>query len=173
MLSVKVIVPEFILQKLTNFCYDKWIKPHKPNDFRRSIIEKAVPDSYTRLSKSNFIQLYQITKSTILVKPLIVREIRNELKVKAEKASVDVFVQNLKQRLLTPPIKGQYILGIDPGFGNGCKVALISETGSVLETDILYPHANKYANKLNSTDKLKGIILNYKYVKLLCAELIN
>lgn len=79
----------------------------------------------------------------LLVQPLIVRQIRAELKLKAEKASHEVFATNLKQLLLTPPIKGEKILGIDPGFSHGCKIALVSETGRVLAHTLIYPHKDK------------------------------
>lgn len=87
------------------------------------------------------------------MQPLITRRIRKELTNSAEKASVDVFATNLKQLLLTSPFKGQRILGIDPGFANGCKIALISECTDVLASDVIYPHTksnqnSKYGHKL-------------------------
>lgn len=62
-----------------------------------------------------------------------------------------------------PPVKGQSILGIDPGFTNGCKIALISKTGNILKSDIIYPHTNKDFKKVKSTEKLKNILLQHKY----------
>lgn len=61
----------------------------------------------------------------------------------AEKASIDVFATNLKQLLLMSPVKGERILGIDPGFSNGCKIALISECADVLDTAVIYPHTQQ------------------------------
>lgn len=101
-----------------------------------------------------------------LVQPLIIRETRSELKSNAEKASIDVFVKNLKQLLLMPPVKGELILGIDPGFTNGCKIALISVTGNIIKTDIIYPHTNKDLKKVKSSETLKSILLQYKFVLL-------
>lgn len=76
----------------------------------------------------------------LIVQPLVTRQIRADLNDAAKKASIDVFAKNLKQLLLMSPLKGERILGIDPGFTNGCKLALISETADVLETDVIYPH---------------------------------
>lgn len=76
------------------------------------------------------------------MKPLIAREVRSHLKKLADKVSVEVFAKNLKQLLLMHPIKGNKILGIDPGFRNGCKMALISEQNDVLATETIYPHTN-------------------------------
>lgn len=79
----------------------------------------------------------------VLVKPLMNRQIRSFLTKNAEKESVEVFAKNLKQLLLVKPVKGKRILGIDPGFKNGCKLALISEQNDVLDTDTIYPHTRK------------------------------
>lgn len=68
---------------------------------------------------------------------------RSDLNDLAEKASINVFAKNLRELLLTSPLKGERILGIDPGFTNGCKMALISETSDVLDTGVIYPHTKK------------------------------
>lgn len=72
--------------------------------------------------------------------PFVQRQIRGELTKLAEIASIEVFATNLKQLLLMSPIKGERILGIDPGFTNGCKIALISECTDLLAHDVIYPH---------------------------------
>lgn len=74
---------------------------------------------------------------------MIRRNVRSHLKTFADKISVEVFAKNLKQLLLTHPFKGHKILGIDPGFRNGCKMALISEQNDVLATATIYPHTPK------------------------------
>ncbi|KAF2899137.1 hypothetical protein ILUMI_07046 [Ignelater luminosus] len=125
-LSVKVVVPDFVFNRFSNFCAYRWINKGNFNHTRKRILEMSVKDSYTRL-----------------VQPYIVREVRSEMKSKAEKASYEVFSTNLKQLLLMPPLKGRPILGIDPGYSNGCKMAVISETGSVLANAVVYPHKNK------------------------------
>jgi len=75
-----------------------------------------------------------------LIAPSIEREIRNELTEKADEHAINVFATNLRNLLLQPPVKGKKILGIDPGFRTGCKVAVIDETGKYLEGDTIFPH---------------------------------
>ena len=77
------------------------------------------------------------------ISPLIRNQEQSDLKKKAEHASIQSFATNLKQLLLTPPHKGEKILGLDPGFTNGCKYALISELGDFLESGVVYPHTQK------------------------------
>lgn len=94
------------------------------------------------------------------VKAVITREVRSYLKTFADKISVEVFAKNLKQLLLMRPVKGQKILGIDPGFRYGCKLALISEQNAVLATTTIYPHArdNKSA-KLDIAEQILAALL--------------
>ncbi|KXJ74278.1 hypothetical protein RP20_CCG013983 [Aedes albopictus] len=89
----------------------------------------------TELFEASFDEAF--TKKLV---PLMSRTVRSDLTKRAEKASVEVFANNLKQLLLTAPVKGEKILGIDPGFNNGCKLALISECGDLLDTATIYPH---------------------------------
>lgn len=97
----------------------------------------------------------------ILVQPLIIREIRAELKQKAEKASFDVFSTNLKHLLLAAPLKGKPILAIDPGYSNGCKLALVSPTGSLLSHNVIYPHKSKDKTE-NAKTVLKNMLLEHE-----------
>lgn len=101
--------------------------------------------------------LFNNNKISFSVQPFIVREIRSELKTLAEKASYEVFSKNLKSLLLSAPLKGQPILAIDPGFTGGCKIALVSKTGSVLAYDWIYPHDKRRAAEAGITlrDMLK------------------
>ncbi|KAJ3622016.1 hypothetical protein MTP99_002550 [Tenebrio molitor] len=141
-LSVKVIVPGVIFQQYKSLCTKKWFNVGEAYQLRTNILKQAVDDSYNRL-----------------VEPLIKREIRSELKQKAERASCEVFSANLKQLLLATPLKGKHILGIDPGFSNGCKLALISPMGEMISHNVLYPH------KSNRKDKdatiLKDMLLEH------------
>lgn len=82
------------------------------------------------------------------------------MKSKAAQASFEVFTINLKQLLLITPVKGRPILGIDPGFKYGCKIALISETGTPLATDIIYPHSRKGSADV---DTIKELLHTHKY----------
>lgn len=89
------------------------------------------------------------------------RQIRSKLTKDAEKASIEVFGKNLKQLLLLQPVKGKKILGIDPGFKNGCKIALISERNEVLETTVIHPHSSQSSAK-NDGQKLAGILRKHR-----------
>lgn len=75
-----------------------------------------------------------------LIKPAIVREIRGELKDKAEDQAINIFGENLKNYLLQPPMKGKVVLGVDPAFRTGCKLAVVDATGKLLEKSVMYPH---------------------------------
>ncbi|MEE1129272.1 MAG: Tex family protein [Methanobrevibacter sp.] len=92
------------------------------NQYTTPIIKKSVEDSYKRL-----------------ISPAIEREIRNFLTEKAEKKSIEVFAKNLNQLLMESPLVGKTILGWDPAFRTGCKLAIIDETGKVLDTALIYP----------------------------------
>ncbi|KAJ8967306.1 hypothetical protein NQ317_013775 [Molorchus minor] len=143
-LSVKIVVPDFVFNKFHQFCSNKWIKKGNWDVNRKRIIDDAIKDSYNRL-----------------VQPLIIREIRSELKSKAEKASCDVFSTNLKQLLLTAPLKGKPILAIDPGYSNGCKLALVSQTGSLLSYNVIYLLKTK--GQMEYAELLKTMLDEHKY----------
>jgi uncharacterized protein len=89
----------------------------------QDVLAEAVKDSYKRL-----------------IAPAIEREIRNELTAVAEEQAIKIFAQNLHSLLLQAPVKGKVVLGVDPGYRTGCKVAVVDETGKVLETGVMYPH---------------------------------
>ncbi|MEN1970538.1 Tex family protein [Lentibacillus sp. N15] len=88
------------------------------------LLNGAIEDSYKRL-----------------IQPSIEREIRNSLTEKAEEQAIDVFAKNLKNLLLQPPLKGKTILGVDPAFRTGCKLAVVDETGKVHKVGVMYPTA--------------------------------
>jgi uncharacterized protein len=92
------------------------------NNYTGPALEAAMQDSYKRL-----------------IGPAIEREIRNELTAMAEDGAIHVFDRNLEQLLMQPPIAGQVVLGWDPGYAHGCKLAVVDETGKVLDTAIIYP----------------------------------
>lgn len=106
-------------------------------------IKAAIKDSYTRL-----------------IAPSIEREIRNELTDKAEEQAIKVFAANLKSLLLQAPIKGRVVLGYDPGFRTGCKIAVVDETGKLLDTATVYATAPQN-DIIGSKKKLKELI--YKH----------
>jgi len=84
-----------------------------------------------------------------LIKPSIEREIRAELKEKAESGAIHIFSENLRQLLLQPPMKDRIVLGVDPAFRTGCKLAVVSPTGAVLAIDVIYPHEASIGAKPN------------------------
>ena len=113
------------------------------NRFTTPLLKEAIADSYDRL-----------------IAPSIERDIRNELTEKAEDGAITVFGKNLKQLLLQPPIAGHVVLGWDPAFRTGCKLAVVDPTGKVLETKVIFPTApqNKVAE---AKTELKRLIKKY------------
>ena len=96
-----------------------------------------------------------------LIFPSIEREIRNELTETASENAIKVFAVNLKQLLMQPPVKGKTVLGLDPGYRTGCKVAVVSDTGKVLDTAVIYPtHGERKAAE--SKQKLLQLIRKYR-----------
>ena len=116
---------------------------HKKDHESASYIAEAIEDSYTRL-----------------IAPSIEREIRNELTEMAEDGAISVFGKNLHQLLMQPPVAGQVVLGWDPAFRTGCKLAVVAATGKVLDTVVIYPTAPQ--NKVTeSKEILKKLIDKY------------
>ncbi|WP_404457578.1 Tex family protein [Oceanobacillus kapialis] len=101
----------------------------------KEILDRAIEDSYKRL-----------------IQPSVEREIRNALTEKAENQAIDVFSKNLKNLLLQPPLKGKTVLGVDPAFRTGCKLAIVDETGKVHEVGVMYPTAPK--NDIKGAEKI-------------------
>ena len=103
-----------------------------------------------------------------LIKPSLEREIRAELKEKAEIQAIHIFSENLRQLLLQPPMKGRVVLGVDPAFRTGCKLAVVSPTGAVLDIDVIYPHESSIGAKPNpakvaaSKKKVETLIKKHK-----------
>ena len=120
----------------------------KDNAFTTPVIKEAIDDSYERL-----------------IAPAIEREIRNELTEKAEDGAISVFGKNLEQLLLQPPIKGKVVLGWDPAFRTGCKLAIVDETGKVLDTKVIYPTAPQ--NKVEESKKIVKDLIQKYHVNLI------
>ncbi|HHX78684.1 MAG TPA: RNA-binding transcriptional accessory protein [Acholeplasmataceae bacterium] len=99
-------------------------------------IELAITDGYSRLIKNS-----------------IEREVRAQLKEKAEDKAISVFASNLKSYLLTPPMKGKMVLGVDPAYRTGCKLAVVDTTGKVLEIDKMFPNQRKLNEVISEEDK--------------------
>ncbi len=137
-LNVKVEAPEEeILSKLKKEIVTR------ENPFTTELLTEALTDSYRRL-----------------IAPSIEREIRNDLTERAEDGAIRVFGKNLAQLLMQPPIAGQVVLGWDPAFRTGCKLAVVDATGKVLDTAVIYPTAPQ--NKVAEAKKvLKQLIAKY------------
>ena len=136
-LSVKVVAPE---EKIITYFKNRILKGNKATD---SYLEDAIKDSIKRL-----------------IYPSIEREIRNELTDKGEEGAIRIFKENLKALLMQPPIKGKVVMGYDPGFRTGCKVAVLDDTGKFLEKATVYPTVPR--RDIEGTIKtLKGLIDKY------------
>lgn len=139
-LTVKIAAPE---EDILRYLEKQIITSNNPNT--TSILKAAVEDSYRRL-----------------IAPAIEREIRNELTEKAEDGAIKVFGKNLEQLLMQPPIAGEVVLGWDPAFRTGCKLAVTDATGKVLDTAVIYPTApTTEAKQKAAKDTLKKMISKY------------
>lgn len=139
-LTVKIQAPE---EEILSYLEHQVIRPGNPHT--EPVLKEAVADSYKRL-----------------IAPAIEREIRSELTEKAEDGAIQVFGRNLHQLLMQPPIAGQTVLGWDPAFRTGCKLAVVDPTGKVIGTTVIYPTAPTTPKKIQaSKDLLKKIIEKY------------
>ncbi|MFZ5944420.1 MAG: Tex family protein [Bacillota bacterium] len=117
-LQVKIIQPEDkIIERIGN----NYISQAGLNC--KNLVGEAIRDGFKRL-----------------IAPAIEREIRNELTSKAEEQAITVFAKNLHNLLLQPPVKSKVVLGVDPGYRTGCKLAVVDETGKLLDVGVMYPH---------------------------------
>ena len=140
-LMVKVEAPE---EDILRYLEKKTI--HRENPYTMPVLKEAAADSYKRL-----------------IGPAIEREIRSDLTEKAEDGAIEVFKKNLGQLLMQPPIVGQTVLGWDPAFRTGCKLAVVDPTGKVIGTTVIYPTAPTTPQKIKaSKDLLKKIIKKYQ-----------
>ena len=139
-LTVKVEAPE---EDILRYLEKQTIR--KENTYTSPVLKETVADSYERL-----------------IAPAIEREIRNELTERAEDGAIEVFGKNLHQLLMQPPIAGKVVLGWDPAFRTGCKLAVVDPTGKVIGTTVIYPTAPTTPQKIKaSKDLLKKIIPKY------------
>ena len=139
-LTVKIEAPE---EDILRYLEKQVI--HQDNPYTTPVLKAVVEDSYKRL-----------------IAPAIEREIRSELTETAEDGAIEVFGKNLHQLLMQPPITGQVVLGWDPAFRTGCKLAVVDATGKVIGTTVIYPTAPTTPAKIKaSKDLLKKIIPKY------------
>ena len=139
-LTVKIEAPQ---EDILRYLEKKII--HGENLSTTQILKEAIEDSYKRL-----------------IAPAIEREIRGELTEKAEDGAIEVFGKNLEQLLMQPPIVGHTVLGWDPAFRTGCKLAVVDPTGKVVDTTVIYPTAPTTPQKIQAAkDTLKKLIVKY------------
>ena len=142
-LTVKVEAPE---DRVLRYLSKQIIK--HDNEYTTSYLTECIKDAYNRL-----------------IAPAIEREIRNTLTETAEDGAIKVFGKNLEQLLLQPPIAGKVVLGWDPGFRNGCKLAIVDATGKVLATKVVYP--TEPFNKVEETKKIVADLIKKYNVNLI------
>lgn len=138
-LKVSIHVP---VDRVLMIMWKEWI-PATGSSPAIAEVKLAIEDSYKRL-----------------IQPSIERELRNELTEKAEAQAIHIFSENLRNLLLQPPMKGKYVLGFDPAYRTGCKLAVVDETGKMLEVTAIYPHPPK-PDVAKSKATVKGILAKY------------
>ncbi|MCD7807281.1 MAG: RNA-binding transcriptional accessory protein [Lachnospiraceae bacterium] len=140
LLNVKIEAPQ---EKILRYLERRVIVRENPNT--TPVLKETVLDAYQRL-----------------IEPAIEREIRSDLTQKAEDGAIAVFGKNLEQLLMQPPIAGQVVLGWDPAFRTGCKLAVVDATGKVLDTTVIYPTAPTNETKIRAAkDTVKKLIQKY------------
>ena len=142
-LTVKISVDE---EQIIKYLESKVIVNNNENTVPQ--LKEAITDAFSRL-----------------IFPSIEREIRNELTEKAEDSAINVFGKNLEQLLLQPPVSGHVVLGWDPAFRTGCKLAVIDATGKVLDTTVIYPTAPQ--NKVEESKKTVKALINKYGISLI------
>ena len=139
-LTIKIAAPE---EDILRYLEKQVIT--RENPFTTPILKEVTEDSYKRL-----------------IAPAIEREIRSDLTEKAEDGAIKVFGKNLEQLLMQPPIAGQTVLGLDPAFRTGCKLAVVDPTGKVLDTTVVYPTAPTNEKKIRAAkDTVEAMIRKY------------
>lgn len=130
--------------KLDENAVTDWLKGQiVKKSIYEELLENAICDAYARL-----------------IAPSVEREIRSELSQRAEEGAIKLFAQNLKQLLMQPPIKGKTVLGLDPGYRTGCKMAVVDDTGKVLETGVIFCTLEHH-DKEKSKKIVKDLIFKY------------
>ncbi|KAG8039829.1 hypothetical protein G9C98_000558 [Cotesia typhae] len=143
-IAIQVIVPDYLESQLKKFILQLYQSGMNASAFHKDLIHRAFDTAYKKY-----------------IKPSVIRRIRSELSEKAEEASMEVFAVNVKQLLLRQPVRGKSILGIDPGFKHGCKLAVISAQGDLLDTATIYPHCKNDKLRKGGADTLVKLVRKY------------
>ncbi|XP_063991418.1 S1 RNA-binding domain-containing protein 1 isoform X2 [Diachasmimorpha longicaudata] len=144
-ITVKLIVPDFFEVSIKRFVMELYGAAAGTSAFHCQMINEAFSHAYKKS-----------------MKPSMVRRARTEMNEKAEEASMEVFATNVKQLLLASPVRGKVVLGIDPGFAHGCKLAVVSQQGDVLATSTIYPHMKDGKGREVAVDKLCTLVRKYQ-----------
>ncbi|MBK3494506.1 RNA-binding transcriptional accessory protein [Viridibacillus sp. YIM B01967] len=137
-LKINIAVP---VERVHQLICTEWI-PRTSSPASKQV-ELAIEDSYKRL-----------------IQPSIERELRAELTEKAEAQAIHIFSENLRNLLLQPPLKDRFVLGLDPAYRTGCKLAVVDDTGKMLEISVIYPHPPK-ANSIQAKKVFQDILQRY------------
>ncbi|XP_041107670.1 S1 RNA-binding domain-containing protein 1-like isoform X2 [Polyodon spathula] len=141
-LTVKINIPDRVKNEFIRWCLNvRWRPKGYARDELFKLLKDAVEDSYKRL-----------------IQPLLCRGFRSSLTTSAEKESIAMFARNLRQLLLTGPVRGRVIMGVDPGYRHGCKLAVLSPTSQILHTDVVYLHGG---NGFREAEKIRHLLRKY------------
>lgn len=140
--KVITVSMEYDEQYLINYAVRKVCRNRMT--FVQNLIEEAIQDGLKRLAF-----------------PAVEREIRNELSDQAQAKSIEIFSMNVERLLLQPPLKGRMVLGVDPAFRTGCKLAVVDSTGKMIAISVIYPHSGNHQRK-EAEKELVRIIREYK-----------
>lgn len=144
-LTVKVNIPDRVKDEFCRWCVnERWRPKQYAKPEFMNMLRSSVEDSYKRL-----------------IYPLLCREYRSKLTSDAEKESIMMFGRNLRQLLLAAPVRGRTLMGVDPGYKHGCKLALISPTNQILHADIVYLHTGSNL-AYREAEKIRSLLINYK-----------
>lgn len=133
----------FPIDQVLRLMYTKWI-PATGNSPAISIVKEAIEDAFKRL-----------------IQPSIERELRGELTEVAEQQAIHIFSENLRSLLLQPPMKNRYVLGVDPAFRTGCKLAVVDEFGKMIEVGVIYPHTSGESKRQEAKRQVTTLLTRY------------
>ncbi len=171
-LTVKIVAPEFdIVNYLEKQMIDSKVLSGKKQSKEEYLVSAVKPQESDLPWTAQVIANAIIDSYDRLIAPAIERDIRSELTEKAEDGAIEVFGKNLTQLLMQPPISGQTVLGWDPAFRTGCKLAVVDATGRVLDTAVIYPTAPTNEKKIaDAKALLKRFIKKYGITLISCGN---
>lgn len=124
--------------------------------------DRKIVGNQTHAPSVEYVRCAYLDAYKRFIKPAIEREVRNELSDKAEEGAINVFGENLRNLLLQAPLKGRVVMGFDPAYRSGCKLAIVDETGKVLKIKVIYPHAASQSRMDEAAVVFKKLLAEYK-----------